>query len=383
MFTRLILILSVSVWYVSCSSGGGSDSSGGGSGGTTVSKLFLEDNWTCAVRSDNSVKCIGYDYNISTPTSSFITSILNPDISSFNENRNCSIDSSNNLLCWGANSHGELGRGTVTASSYIATVPTGLTGQIIKVSAHYSACAITITGALYCWGDTTYSQLGLNNASATPYSTPQLVAGFTASDVAVGPVNVCIISTAGVKCAGYNFYGAVGDTTNTDRPVFTNVSGLPAGASQIVMANSSTFCALFTGGAVRCWGYGLSGQLGNSAALSSNVPVTPTGLTTGVTKLAASPGAGAICALKSGEVYCWGYNGNGAIGDGTLASKSTPIKITTLGSDNANIYASGEHTCVLKTAGTVYCWGDSAFDEAGKVCSSLPCRQLTPVLMDL
>lgn len=374
---KLICLCITILILTACSGGGGS----GGSVTTspaTVTSLLLEDNWTCAIKSDSTVKCIGYAYS-SASLESFLNVNVQTSKSSFVENRNCSINSSGSLLCWGYDNNGELGRGTTGVTSYVQQAPNGLTGAFEKVSTSYSACAIKNDGALYCWGNNTYGQLGLNNLT-TPYTTPQLISGFTASDVAVATSNICIITITGIKCAGYNNYGTVGDGTNIDRDEFTSVSTL-AGAQKVV-STTSTFCALFTGGRVRCWGYGLSGQLGNGLGTNSNVPVLPIGMDSGVTKIAASPGISSICALQSGEVYCWGYNGRGTIGNGNLINQSTPYKITSLGSDNADLFVSGQHACVIKNAGTVYCWGDSWRGEAGKTCAGSPCNQTTPILMD-
>jgi alpha-tubulin suppressor-like RCC1 family protein len=365
------------VYLIACSGGGSGTIAGPTS--LTVTKLFLEDNWTCAVRSDNSIKCIGYNYS-SASTDSFFSSNFESSKSSFNENRNCSINSTGTLWCWGYNTNGELGRGTTGGSSYLVGTPTGLGAQMIKVSVLYSACAINLSGALYCWGKNDLGQLGLNNTTA--YNTPQLVSGLTVSDVAVGQATICIVSTTGLKCAGYNGLGSVGDASNTDRHVFTSVSSLPAGPTSVV-TDGSAFCGLFSGGKVRCWGAGTTGALGNGLAANSNVPVTPVGLDGSVDKIAASPGLGSICALKSGEVYCWGYNNYGTVGDGSTTNRSQPTKITALGSDNSELKVSGQHACVIKSEGTVYCWGDSNYSEAGKTCSGSPCNQLTPVLMDL
>jgi alpha-tubulin suppressor-like RCC1 family protein len=54
-------------------------------------------------------------------------------------------------------------------------------------------------------------------------------------------------------------------------------TGLLSGIVSIAAGNSHT-CALSATGAVYCWGYNPSGQLGNNSTMSSYVPVQVTGL---------------------------------------------------------------------------------------------------------
>lgn len=75
-------------------------------------------------------------------------------------------------------------------------------------------------------------------------------------------------------------------------------------------------------------------------------------LSSGVQKVVA--GQSHFCALVSGEVFCWGANSNGQIGDGTTDTRAIPVKVFGVGV--TDISASDNQTCVVKN-GDLFCWG--------------------------
>jgi len=63
-------------------------------------------------------------------------------------------------------------------------------------------------------------------------------------------------------------------------------------------------------------------------------------------------------------VQCWGANDSGQLGNGTLASSSTPVTVIAL-SDAASISSGRSHTCVLTTDAAVVCWGSNLSGQLG------------------
>ena len=105
-----------------------------------------------------------------------------------------------------------------------------------------------------------------------------------------------------------------GNFTNLSPPVA--VSGLSSGVSALVAGNSHT-CAVAVDGAAKCWGDNSYGQMGDGSTTTRSTPVAVSGLTSGVSALAA--GWYHTCALTGGgAVKCWGENFDGQMGDGTM-----------------------------------------------------------------
>jgi len=187
----------------------------------------------------------------------------------------------------------------------------------------YFGCALTTAGGVTCWGS---NAAGLGNANATQSSTPTGVDGLSSGVVAIasGPVNVCALTSAGaVQCWGYNSFGELGSgaTASSGRtPV--PIVGLETGIAAVAVGGLSA-CAITTSHTVKCWGYGGDGQLGNGMSPPSSGPVDVTGITTAT---AVCVGGFYACALTSASgVECWGTNTSGEFGNGTVKSSAVPV----------------------------------------------------------
>lgn len=124
-------------------------------------------------------------------------------------------------------------------------------------------------------------------------------------------------------------------------------------------------------GQVWAWGKNKSGQLGNGSQTNSNTPVRVSGGLTGVVSVAA--GFDQSLALKSdGTVWAWGSNKYGQLGNGTNTDSRTPVQVGGRNTLTGVIAVAGGGYCsiALKRDGTVWAWGRNLVSEKGKGSNS-------------
>jgi alpha-tubulin suppressor-like RCC1 family protein len=173
---------------------------------------------------------------------------------------------------------------------------TGVT-QVSAGLAH--ACAVNGAGAVYCWGDNNFAQIGQGTTSNQPVNVPVVVpmpGAKKATQVSCANYHSCALMTDGsVACWGRNnsgqsggFNGDAGDAATNPLPVSTAVEMKLSGKALAVGAggadgNTPTgyACALIEGGSVQCWGYNADGELGRADAGSQNCTGGPCIVTPG------------------------------------------------------------------------------------------------------
>lgn len=181
--------------------------------------------------------------------------------------------------------------------------------------------------------------------------------------IAIGFSHVCAMTAAGgVKCWGSNGYGQLGNSTLADSRTPVDVTGLSSGVTSIAAGAWHT-CARLANGAAKCWGFNRDGQLGTGNADDSLVPIDVAGLSSGV--LAVSSDVYQSCALMmTGAVKCWGDNSHGELGNGGSKRSFVPVDVSGL-SSASSISSGGGHTCVTMASGAVKCWGYNYFGKLG------------------
>jgi alpha-tubulin suppressor-like RCC1 family protein len=339
----------------------------------------------------------------------------------------CAIVTGGGVTCWGYT--------TVANPSYpedyikVPTAIDGLSSGVVQLAG--SGCALTSGGGVKCWGPNQYGQLGNGTTSTVPVYPAGDVVGLTSGVAAIagGGVHNCALTIAGaVKCWGYNGDGRLGNNATSNSMVPVDVFGLGNGTTTAISSNGGHTCALTTGGGVKCWGPSSNSQLGHTATRPPGgsfeiKPVDVLGLSSGVTAIytgrshscafvtgggikcwgqtlflsgdsdpvnSPSPidmpelvatgissmaiGFGWICVLtNAGGVKCMGDNANGALGDGTFTHRKSLADTLRLESGVTAI----SPMCAVKDTGMVYCWGEGSSFQLGNGDNT---NRSTPVL---
>lgn len=264
------------------------------------------------------------------------------------------------LYCWGSNSNGEVGN---SASLSVTTPPVrsperiGFATGWSQISSSYSYNCGIESGKLYCWGDNLYGQLGIG-ITGGQFSTPQRIGTSIGwQKVSTGQQHTCGIDSGKLYCWGDNNGGYVGDGTG----VGTVTSPIQIGVSSNwthIGVNAYHTCGI-NSGELYCWGEDFDGQLGNGAGSSANV-LAPQKIDSATNWSEISEHTYAhSCGIKGGELYCWGRDFEGQVGNGSasMADVRTPEKIG-LSTSWQKVFTGNKSTCGID-AGALYCWGDS------------------------
>jgi alpha-tubulin suppressor-like RCC1 family protein len=276
----------------------------------------------------------------------------------------CALTAKGGVKCWGGNTDGELGNGTTINSATPVDV-SGLSSGVKAITAGGNhTCVLTKQGGVKCWGSNGSGQLG--NGTTSNSTTPVEVFGLSTGvkALAAGSTHTCALTAqGGVECWGDNESGQLGDGTNIENNTPVDVSGLSSGVTSLAAGENYT-CAVTASGGVKCWGTDIHGRITGVTTFQSNTPMDVSGLTSGVKELAA--GGMHTCALTvQGGVKCWGLNNDGQLGDGTNDDASKPVDVSRLTGGAKQLAAGGFHTCALTAQGGVKCWGDNEFGQLG------------------
>jgi alpha-tubulin suppressor-like RCC1 family protein len=376
-------------------------SSEGRSGSTTVTVDPVNLTWlsagvwhSCALTTAGKAYCWGWggDGQLGTSFRAFalapIESDQSPDAVSggyaFRQldagqvGHGCAVTTDSEAYCWGDNAWGQLGDGS-TASKLAPSRVAGAEVYASVTAGWQHSCGLTSSGAAFCWGSNEFGQLG--NGSLANSSSPVAVAGaLTFRILSAGDQHTCGITADNLAyCWGLNRHGQLGDGSTTTNLAPVAVVGNHQFA--VVGAGGRQSCGVALDGSAFCWGANSYGDLGDGSTSESSAPVAVSGgLTFATTAGTLAMGEDHTCALTTaGAAYCWGYNALGQLGDGSVSSRLTPVRVPG-GMTFASLAAGGWHTCGATTGAVAWCWGLNANSQlgaaAGELCSGYSCSSL-------
>jgi len=239
-------------------------------------------------------------------------------------------------------------------------------------------------GRVFAWGNNTFGQLGdgkggLGVISRAPVkvSQPTGLAGVIA--VATGHQHSLALDSHGAVWAwGNNTFGQLGDGSIIDRMTPVKLTGIFTGRITAIAAGNDHSIALDASGEMWVWGHNNFGQLGNGSAIDSTVPIPLTGLAPPGVK-AISAGIGHSLALDArGQVWSWGLNNRGQLGRTALPT-DFPVQINYPSPPQRfiEIAAGSEHSLAIEDNGTLWAWGADSAGQLGNGATAID--QVTPI----
>ncbi|MFN0250245.1 MAG: RCC1 domain-containing protein [Kofleriaceae bacterium] len=265
------------------------------------------------------------------------------------------------LSCWGRNDLGQVGVGASAPKAVLQVTPTSIRSPR-EVAAGSHTCVITVGGNLSCWGANNAGQIAKPPDEA-PHPVPETGPLNQFRAISAGLEHTCGIYSISdtVRCWGSDSSGQLGhDLGPGDGEASTTMRAVKLGGSHTCGITAAD-------GRMQCWGANADGQLGDRTSLPAQLPRPIDGAITWKTF---ALGSNHTCGVTEagvtlgGELYCWGDNARGQLGDGTRMDRNEPTRIDDA-ADWDFVAAGGNETCARKTDGSLWCWGEDSSGQIG------------------
>ena len=293
-----------------------------------------------------------------------------------------------NAYAWGSNKYGQLAQKPADASMQKAPVrvplPDGVDSsftytQVVAGDSH--VLAIGSNGILYSWGHNDHGQLG--DGTTTDRYQPQPVKDTSGQPFKAVQVSAGVADSAAIDSENRVYTWGSESTGKGQTPVYSTTRKNPTPAADPdnpgqtlravqVSLNWSFAMALDADGNVYTWGYNTNGQLGNNTSNSTNYAANPARLPNQSFQ-ATQISAGSWNALAidtDGNTWTWGYNGYGQLGDGSTSDKYKPQTVqnptnTSQSLKATQISAGVNHSLAVGQDGNLWAWGLNSNGQLG------------------
>ena len=240
-------------------------------------------------------------------------------------------------------------------------------------SGRYHTSFLNNNGSIYSCGLNVNGELA--NGDSSLQSIPILITSINNVSKIENGLNfsIFLLNDGTVKSIGNNTNGALGNGNNINQSIIQSVYNLTNVTAISVSANNYHSLALLYDNTIQAWGLNTSGQLGNNNTISSNIPVTVSGINNAT---AISAGFNhSLALLSDGTIKSWGNNSNGQLGNNSTTSSNIPVTVS--GISNAIAIAAGNgFSLALLSDGTIKSWGINNFGQLGDTTTT---QRLTPV----
>jgi alpha-tubulin suppressor-like RCC1 family protein len=372
----------------------------------TSGRLSVGEQTACALQTDGTMYCWGqssiyFEYGMhpaTQPTSGSPVRVPAPALVSLapgvSQHMCGRAATSNDVICWGRGGTGQLGTGMTEATGNPYGKISGSSWNVIGVS-RLTTCGVTTLGTGLCWGINQRGELGTTAVAIGSSSSLPMPVEVTANFKMIAPgwLHSCgITADDRAMCWGDNVHGqlGIGVIDSADTPADEHLVPAPVATTEKFLTLSSgalQTCGITLQNRVMCWGDNETGQLGDGTKTNRSVPTAiasdqkfamvsvgsgfrggatalpPTGVSVG--------GSAHTCALTTtGAAFCWGWNGDGQLGDGTTVDRMSPVAVSS-GLSYSTIGAGGAFTCAM-TGQQVQCWGANSTGQLGRGVIGLP-----------
>jgi alpha-tubulin suppressor-like RCC1 family protein len=299
------------------------------------------------------------------------------------------------LGCGGGDANQKVGKDAVDPETDALLVAAGKSVS----GGHSHSCVLLAGGAVHCFGDNVYGQLGRRaeshdaSSAVAPSTAVDLGTKRTAKVLVSGSHHNCaILDNDQLKCWGYNADGQLGLEDSANRGVDSALGdalppvNLGTGRTAKALALGETHtCAIVDTDRVKCWGSAYEGALGYGddldrgavpGTMGDDLPAVDLGTGRTAKAIAVTSYRTTCAILDDDKVKCWGINqgcglgnGNGDVlsygfGHGTMGDQLPYVDIG-VGRTALAIAADGYTVCVLRDNGTVKCWGNNSNGQVG------------------